>query len=340
MFRSEYQAAASTQPLIAADKPAPDLPPPDRPPLDRPALDENAAAGTAAPAGGLPTEAETAAWEAPVVAPDVRPEDALLLDIAGFSGPLDLLLALARTHKIDLARISILALVDQYLVFIAEARKLNLEVAADYLVMAAWLAFLKSRLLLPKEKSDGEQLSGDELAMRLQFRLQRLDAMRQVSAQLMTRKRLGQDVFYRGAPEVVRTVRETTWTATIYDLLKAYADQRTRTIKRVHVVKKRLVWSIKDARRRLEVLVGAGNGPGTGEWVQLDMFMERYLMEPGEHSPALTRSVLAASFGASLEMARDGMIEIRQDGLYAPIHMRRTPASAKKPLPDGIVVEQ
>ena len=252
-----------------------------------------------------------------VATDEVRPEEALLVDIEGFSGPLDLLLALARTHKIDLAQISILALVDQYLAFIAEARKLNLEVAADYLVMAAWLAFLKSRLLLPKEKSGDDGPSGDELKAILHFRLQRLDAMRRVAAQMMTRKRLGQDVFYRGHPEVVRTVRETVWTAEIYDLLKAYADQRRRTIKRVHVVKKRMVWSIKEARSQLERLVGRS----AGEWVQLDLFLNEYL--PPEPAPALSRSVLASSFGATLEMAREGLIELRQEQLFGPIHMRR-----------------
>lgn len=263
------------------------------------------------------SEAETAAWEAPVASDDLRPEDALLVDIEGFSGPLDLLLALARTHKVDLANISILALVDQYLVFISEAKKLNLEVAADYLVMAAWLAFLKSRLLLPKEKGSDDGPSGEELQALIHFRLQRLDAMRRVAAQLMTRKRLGQDVFYRGQPEVVRTVREMTWTAEIYDLLSAYADQRRRTIKRVHVVKKRVVWSIKEARQQLERLVGGS----TGDWVQLDLFLHAYL--PREPSPAVSRSVLASSFGATLEMAREGVIELRQDSAFGPLHMRR-----------------
>ena len=274
-----------------------------------------------APPTGL--DAATAAWETPVVA-DVPPEEALLLDIEGFAGPLDLLLALARTHKIDLAHISILALVDQYLAFIAEAKKVNLEIAADYLVMAAWLAFLKSRLLLPKEKGDAETMSGEEIAARLQFRLQRLDAMRQAAAQLLTRKRLGLDIFPRGAPEAVRTVRETTYTAEIYDLLKAYADQRRRTIKRVHVVKRRTVWSIKDARRRLETLFGASNGG----WFQLDMFIDQYLPAP-QPGVDMGRTMLASSFGATLEMAREGMIELRQDTPFAPIYMRRKEAVAQ-----------
>ncbi len=287
--------------------------------------DEKPARGSSGPgaAPGALSEAETAAWEAPVAAvgEDVRPDEALHVELDGFSGPLDLLLTLSRTHKIDLAQISILALVDQYLAFIAEARRVNLEIAADYLVMAAWLAYLKSRLLIPKDKPDDTGPSGDELKALLHFRLQRLDAMRRVAAQLMTRKRLGQDVFYRGQPETVRTVRETVWTAEIYDLLKAYADQRRRNIKTVHVVKRRLVWSIKDARNQLERLFGRG----TGEWVQLDLFLHQYL--PSNPAPGVSRSVLASSFGATLEMARDGMIELRQDALFGPIHMRRAATS-------------
>lgn len=281
------------------------------------------------PAGKAASPEDALAWEAPVTSPELRPEEALTVDISGFSGPLDLLLALARTHKIDLAHISILALVDQYLAFIAEAKGINLEVAADYLVMAAWLAFLKSRLLLPKDKANDDGPTGDELKALLHFRLQRLDAMRKVSAQLMTRKRLGQDVFYRGQPETVRTVRETVWAADIYDLLKAYADQRRRTIKQVHVVKKRLVWSIKEARRQLETLVGRS----TGEWVQLDLFLHHYL--PAEPAPGVGRSVLASSFGATLEMAREGVIELRQAELFGPIHMRRAPGKAAPARDEG-----
>src|SRR6476659_10097008 len=167
-------------------------------------------------------------------------EPALLIDVEGFEGPLDVLLALARTQKVDLAKISVLALAEQYLVFIAQAQKLRLELAADYLVMAAWLAYLKSRLLLPRDTSGDDQPSGEELAARLAFRLQRLEAMRGAAATLMTRKRLGRDVFGRGMPEGVRTIRVRQLTAAIYDLLKAYAEQRKRTIKRVHVVPRRV----------------------------------------------------------------------------------------------------
>jgi len=192
-------------------------------------------------------------------------------------------------------------------------------VAADYLVMAAWLAYLKSRLLLPKEKDEPETATAQELAQRLAFRLMRLDAMRTAAAQLMTRKRLDRDVFGRGRPETVKTTRDTTYTAEIYDLLRAYADQRKRTVKLVHVVKARRFWSIKDARQRLERLVGAS----AGDWAQLDLFIEQYLPKGEEE-----RTALASSFGATLEMAREGLIELRQDEPFAPIYMRKREAGA------------
>ena len=239
------------------------------------------------------------------------------MQVEGFEGPLDLLLALARTHKLDLAKVSVLALAEQYLAFIANAKTLRIELAGDYLVMAAWLAFLKSRMLLPKEASNDPLPSGDELAAQFAFRLKRLDAMRQAAAQLMTRKRLGFDVFPRGMPDGVRTIRERHYTAELYDLLRAYSDRRQRsTIKRVHVVKKRTVWSIKDARLQLERLIGGS----TGGWVQLDMFLEQYLP-----SPELARTTLAASFGATLEMARDGLVDLQQAHPFAPIYMRKRP---------------
>lgn len=240
--------------------------------------------------------------------------DGLVVDVDGFEGPLDLLLALARLQKVDLAKISILQLVDQYLAYVAAAQNLRLELAADYLVIAAWLAYLKSRLLLPKEKDTAAAPDAEAMAQRLAFRLMRLDAMRTAAANLMTRKRLGRDVFARGAPEQPQTVRQTVHTAEVFDLLKAYAEARKRTIAVIHVVKARKVWSIKDARARLEVLVGE-----TAEgWQQLDLFLHEYL-------PALEdlKTVTASSFGATLEMAREGLIELSQDAPFAPIYMRR-----------------
>jgi len=259
-------------------------------------------------------------WQAPSSDDAPLAHEALIVDIDGFEGPLDLLLALARTHKLDISRLSLMALVDQYLVFIREASRLRLEIAADYLVMAAWLAFLKSRLLLPREKDDAEQIGAEEAAQRLAFRLMRLDAMRNAAAQLMTRKRLGRDVFERGMRETYETVRETRHTAEIFDLLKAYADQRRRTLKVSHVVKARKVWSIKEARQRLEHLIGEA----TGRWQQLDFFMQQYLP-----SLEVAKTVKASSFGATLEMAREGLVELRQDAPFAPIYMRRREPGAE-----------
>jgi segregation and condensation protein A len=267
-------------------------------------------------------QAEMAApdWNAPGFEDMPAPGQAFVVDIDGFEGPLDLLLALARTQKVDLSRISILALVEQYLAFIADAQHLRLEIAADYLVMAAWLAYLKSRLLLPKSKDAGDTVTAEELAQRLAFRLMRLEAMRDSAATLMTRRRLDRDVFARGLPEPIKISRDTTYTAMVYDLLKAYAEQRRRTVQVVHVVKARRVWSIKEARRRLEKLVGATEG----DWAQLDLFLEQY-MPKGEEE----RTVLASSFGATLEMAREGLIELRQDEPFAPIYMRKREAGAQ-----------
>jgi segregation and condensation protein A len=263
----------------------------------------------------------TSDWDAPSFENMSVAGEAFIVDIDGFEGPLDLLLALARTQKVDLKKVSILALVEQYLAFIAEAQRLKLEIAADYLVMAAWLAFLKSRLLLPKEKDDSGVTSAEELAQHLAFRLMRLEAMREKAATLMTRRRLGQDVFARGQPERITVTRDTTYTATIYDLLKAYADQRKRTVRLVHVVKARRVWSVKEARQRLEKLVGAS----CGDWTQLDLFLEQYLPRGEEEE----RSALASSFGATLEMAREGLIELRQEEPFAPIYMRKREAGAE-----------
>lgn len=248
-------------------------------------------------------------------------DDRWVVDIEGFAGPLDLLLALARTQKVDLSKVSILALVEQYLTLISELKRLRLEVAADYLVMAAWLAFLKSRLLLPKDDDDGEEDTAELLAAKLAFRLQRLNAMRNAAATLMTRPRLHRDVFPRGAPERIKTTRETQFTATLYDLLKAYSDQRQRNLKVTHVVKKRTVWSIKDARQRLVKFFGKP----TGDWVQLDMFLDEYVSPPEDQR----RTAVASSFGAALEMAREGVFEIQQDQAFGPIYMRSAPPAEK-----------
>jgi segregation and condensation protein A len=249
-----------------------------------------------------------------------RAEEQLIVNLDGFEGPLDVLLAMARTQKVDLAKISVLALAEQYLAFVNQAIKARLELAADYLVMAAWLAFLKSKLLLPREQEQADQPTGDELAARLAFRLMRLEAMREAAGKLITRKRLGHDVFPRGNPEGVRTIRVRKYTAMIFDLLKAYADQRRRTVKRVHVVPRRTVWSIKEARQRLEGLLGEK----VGEWVQLDLFLQRY-----GAMPDVARTARASSFGATLELAREGVIELSQAEPFAPIYMRRREPGAE-----------
>jgi len=270
------------------------------------------------------------AWEAPTADTAPLASEALRVDVDGFEGPLDLLLALARTQKVDLAHISITTLVDQYLAYIANLQSLRLEIAADYLVMAAWLAFLKSRLLIPREAKSEDLVTAEDMAQRLAFRLMRLSAMRNAASQLMTRRRLGRDVFPRGLPEGVKTIRQTQHTAEIYDLLRAYADLRRRTIKVGHVVKARRSWSIKDARTRLERMMGEQ----LGMWLQLDLFLERYLpiqaaeTQPGQ-PPADPRTLLAASLGATLEMTREGLIELRQDAPFAPIHIRKRTPSAK-----------
>ncbi|HQF30353.1 MAG TPA: ScpA family protein [Hyphomicrobiales bacterium] len=236
-----------------------------------------------------------------------------VIDVAGFEGPLDLLLTLARNQKVDLARISILALAEQYLAFIENLRKLRLEVAADYLVMAAWLAYLKSRLLLPEPPGD-EEPSGEELAAMLAFRLQRLEAVRAVAARLFSRDRLGRDAFARGAPEPLEVRREQSHADTLYDLLKAYGALRQRTIVSSVHVRRRPVLALPEARDILMRLVGTA-----ADWVPIDVFLADYLAE----APEGRVSVLASSFSASLELVREGVAELRQSEAFGRLYLRR-----------------
>jgi segregation and condensation protein A len=241
-------------------------------------------------------------------------EPSLRVDVDGFEGPLDLLLELARRQKVDLHRISILALAEQYLVFIEEARRLRLELAADYLVMAAWLAYLKSRLLLP-EPPKGEEPSASELATALALRLRRLEAIREAAKKLGERDRLGRDVFARGAPEPVEIRAEHHWEATLYDLLSAYARQRQKQFNSRVTLHKRHVWSLVEAREALERLIGH-----LDDWVALDSYLMRYMVEP-----SMRPTVLASALSATLEMVREGQLTLRQDEPFAPLWVR--PAS-------------
>ena len=257
------------------------------------------------------------AWpdgEAPLrVEPAVPPSEALIIDVDGFEGPLDLLLELARHHKIDLAQISILALAEQYLVFIEKARKFQLELAADYLVIAAWLAYLKSRLLIPLPPGS-EETPAEDMAARLAFRLQRLQAMREAAARLMSRNLLGRDVYNRGAPEplVFDTRRE--YGDNLIDLLKAYAERRQKSVRhQSYTVRKLPTWSVVEARDALQRLIGVMH-----DWGTFDNWLAEYLAEP-----TMRRSVRASSFTASLELAREGVLEIRQDEAFKPIYLRR-----------------
>lgn len=242
-------------------------------------------------------------------APEIAESERLTLDIDGWEGPLDLLLSLARTQKVDLREISILALVEQYLAFINDAKVLKLEIAADYLVMAAWLAYLKSCLLLPRDEQ--EDPSPEELALRLQLRLQRLNAMREAGARLMARNRIGRDVFLRGAPEGLRIVRKMQWTAEIYDLISAYGQIRARTEPAVHVVAHRPVMTLEDALVRLERMIG-----DMPEWGTLQSFL------PETEDNGYRRSALASSFVAALELARQGKALIRQEEDFSELMVR------------------
>jgi segregation and condensation protein A len=244
---------------------------------------------------------------------EMAASERLNVALDGFEGPLDLLLSLARTQKVDLTKISILELAEQYLRFIAEARSLRLEIAADYLVTAAWLAFLKSKLLLPAEAKPEDGPSGEEMALHLAFRLKRLEAMRDAVARLFGRKQLGLDVFSRGDPEGIRTTRKSDYWASVYDLLKAYAEQRRRTAAVAPVkVGGRKVWSIREARERLERLFGI-----PGNWSILDSYLEDFLCDA-----EVSKTALASSFGATLELTREGFTELRQAQPFAPIYVR------------------
>jgi len=239
--------------------------------------------------------------------------EALIVDVGAFEGPLDLLLTLSRTQKVDLRQISILALAQQYLAFVEQAKKLRLELAADYLVMAAWLAFLKSRLLLPPDPTD-EGPSGEELAAHLAFQLERLEAMRNAAARLMARDQLGRDFFARGITEDVQRVRRVTYTATLLDLMQGYARIRTKDDFRPFVMDRDSVMTMEQSLARMRTLIGFA-----GDWTDI----ASYLPEGWEIEPVKRRSATAATFAAALELAKEGKIEIRQGETFSPIQIRK-----------------
>jgi segregation and condensation protein A len=244
-------------------------------------------------------------------------DPALLIDVAGFEGPLDLLLYLARNQKVDLSRISVLALAEQYLLFIDSARRIRIELAADYLVMAAWLAYLKSRLLIPQQaKDDGP--SGEEMAATLAFRLKRLEAMRGAASGLVNRNRLGRDVLARGAPEHIPDRQQSAYEASLYDLLTAYASLRQRQAVTQVTIARRTVWSLTDARELLTRLIGE-----IVDWTALEQHLLAYMVSPEDRVTAI-----ASAFAASLELVREGKIEIRQEGVFSPLYLRRGPNHA------------
>lgn len=235
----------------------------------------------------------------------------LVVDVDGFEGPLDLLLHLAREQKVDLTQISVLDLARQYLAFVEGARAMRIELAADYLVMAAWLAYLKSRLLIPRPPQ-GDEPSGEEMAALLQFRLRRLEAMRDAAARLINGNRLGRDVFARGMPETVIIEKKSQFEASLYDLLGAYAALRQRAANTEVHVEKRKVWSLKQARTILDRLIGT-----MGDWTPLDAFLLAYVPDPTER-----RTAIASAFAATLELVREGVIDVRQERTFAPLMLR------------------
>ncbi|RED51034.1 segregation and condensation protein A [Aestuariispira insulae] len=242
----------------------------------------------------------------------LQTNDSLLLSLDGFDGPIDLLLSLARDQKVDLHKISILALADQYLDYIHRARVLRLEIAADYLVMAAWLAYLKSRLLIPAQPTDEEEENPAELAARLAFQLQRLEAMQKSSQKLMERFQLGQDFFRRGEPETTRVEKQSVFELSLYELLRAYGhiqDKKTASLLRIMPTE---LYSMDDAIERLRGLVGQ-----VPNWQTLQDFLPEDLK-----NPLVIRSAMAAHFAASLELVREGLLEIRQNGMFEPIFLR------------------
>jgi len=279
-----------------------------------------------------PTQNETPQAGTPFFEEDARPQTgvdrdgSLRLDLDGFEGPIDVLLTLARDQKVDLTKISILQLANQYLDFIEQARELRLEIAADYLVMAAWLAYLKSRLLLPQSEPDGEQLSAAEMAERLAFQLQRLEAMRKLGAQLLERPRLNRDFFGRGAPEPMDVVNTSVYELSLYELLKAYGDFKNRDTITAFRIDPTELHSTESALERLRLIIG-----DVPDWTVLSAFLPK-----GLRGSLVTRSAMAATFAASLELAKAGKLMLQQSACFAPLYIRTAhPDDYTAPQPDS-----
>lgn len=251
-------------------------------------------------------------FDAPVrTAPTEVDAGGLTINIDGYEGPLDVLLALAQSQKVDLAKISILQLVEQYLVFVTEARRLKLELAADYLVMAAWLTYLKSKLLLPPEEEEEDGLSAEEMAARLAFQLQRLEGIRNVAARLMARDRLDRDIFRRGQPQQLKVIKTPAYEDNLVDLLKAYSQQRIRTLPGDYTITRPPILAIEDARHRIESMLGK-----IPDWSSLDLLL------PPAHEAGRKTSV-ASTFAATLELVRDGFLDVRQMDHFGPIFVKK-----------------
>lgn len=270
-------------------------------------------------AGAAAPDAVAEDFDAPVrTAPEEADSDALIVRLEAYEGPLDMLLDLARRQKVDLRQISVLTLVEQYLAFIEAARQRKLELAADYLVMAAWLTYLKSKLILPKQEEEGEEPTADEMAARLAFQLQRLEAMREAADRLMDLPQKNVHFFPRGMPEGVRTVRKTEWTAELYDLLSAYTTQRVKAVDRTYKWTPPKVFQIEEARQRLGRILGQ-----IPEWTDLAALWM------GDDVDAPRASVIASAFNATLEYAKSGDVEIRQGGAFQPLYLRRKPGEGQ-----------
>ncbi len=240
--------------------------------------------------------------------------ESLVIDVDGFEGPLDVLLTLARTQKVDMRKISVLQLARQYLVFVEEAKRIRLELAADYLVMAAWLAFIKSRLLLPQDPTE-DGPSGEELAAHLAFQLERLEAMRRSAAKLMARDQLGRDFFARGITQDVTSKKTITYKASVLDLMQAYARLRTKeNFKPLHMEERDKIFTMEQALDRMKGLIGHAMDWGT---------LNQFLPDGWRDDPKLRRSATASTFAAMLELVKLGKLDLRQGGTFAPIEVKR-----------------